>query len=100
MSYGVSKSALKGLVLSLATDLAKDGYLINAVLPGAIDTPMTRNNLSYDQMQLIERATKFNRLVTLVDVASSIYFLCSEENSGITGQFLKVDLGFSDVRNI
>ena len=100
LSYGVSKSALKGLVLSLATDLAKDGYLINAVLPGAIDTPMTRNNLSYDQMQLIERATKFNRLVTLVDVASSIYFLCSEENSGITGQFLKVDLGFSDVRNI
>lgn len=99
LSYAVSKSALKGLVLSLANDLANDGYLVNAVLPGALDTPMTRNNLTEEQIQLIERATKFNRLATLGEVASTIHFLCSEENSSLTGQFLKVDLGFSDVRN-
>ena len=100
LSYAISKSALKGLVLSLANDLAEDGYLVNAVLPGALDTIMTRSNLSEEQIQLIERSTKFNRLATLGDVASTIHFLCSEENSGLTGQFLKVDLGFSDVRNI
>jgi NAD(P)-dependent dehydrogenase (short-subunit alcohol dehydrogenase family) len=100
LSYGISKSALKGLVLSLANDLAEDGYMVNAVLPGALDTPMTRNNLSEEQIQLIERSTRFNRLATLGDVISTIYFLCSEENSGLTGQFLKVDLGFSDVRII
>ena len=100
LSYGVTKSALKGLVLSLANDLAEDGYLVNAVLPGALDTPMTRSNLSQEQIRFIERSTKFNRLPTLGDVASTIYFLCSEENTGLTGQFLKVDLGFSDVRNI
>lgn len=100
LSYAISKSALRGLVLSLANDLAEDGYLVNAVLPGALDTPMTRSNLSEEQIQLIERSTKFNKLATLGDVASTIYFLCSEENSGLTGQFLKVDLGFSDVRNI
>lgn len=100
LSYAISKSALKGLVLSLANDLAGDGFLVNAVLPGALDTPMTRDNLSEMQIQLIERATKFNRLATLKEVASTIFFLCSEENSGLTGQFLKVDLGFSDVRNI
>jgi 3-oxoacyl-[acyl-carrier protein] reductase len=100
LSYGISKSALKGLVLSLANDLAEDGYLVNAVLPGALDTPMTRSNLSEEQIQLIERSTRFNRLATLGDVISTIYFLCSEENSGLTGQFLKVDLGFSDVRII
>jgi NAD(P)-dependent dehydrogenase (short-subunit alcohol dehydrogenase family) len=100
LSYGISKSALRGLVLSLANDLAEDGYLVNAVLPGALDTVMTRSNLSEEQIRLIERSTKFNRLATLGDVASTIYFLCSEENSGLTGQFLKVDLGFSDVRNI
>jgi len=100
LSYAISKSALRGLVLSLANDLAEDGHLVNAVLPGALDTPMTRSNLSEDQIRLIEHATKFNRLATLADVASTIYFLCSEENSGLTGQFLKVDLGFSDVRNI
>lgn len=100
LSYAISKSALKGLVLSLANDLAEDGCLVNAVLPGALDTPMTHENLSKNQIDAIERATKFNRLTTLVDVASTIYFLCSEENTGLTGQFLKVDLGFSDVRNI
>ncbi len=100
LSYGVTKSALKGLVLSLANDMAEYGYLVNAVLPGALDTPMTRSNLSQEQIRFIECSTKFNRLATLGDVASTIYFLCSEENSGITGQFLKVDLGFSDVRNI
>lgn len=100
LSYAISKSALKGLVLSLANDLAEDGYLVNAVLPGALDTTMTRNNLSEEQIRLIESSTKFNKLATLKDVASAIFFLCSEENSGVTGQFLKVDLGFSDVRNI
>lgn len=100
LSYGISKSALRGLVLSLANDLAEDGYLINAVLPGALDTPMTRSNLSEEQIRLIESSTRFNRLANLEDVASTIYFLCSEENTGLTGQFLKVDLGFSDVRVI
>ena len=100
LSYAVSKSALKGLVLSLANDLAQDGHLVNAVLPGALDTPMTRKNLSEEQIKLIEQATKFKRLPDLSDVASTIYFLCSDENSGVTGQFLKIDLGFSDVRNI
>ncbi|QWE20922.1 SDR family oxidoreductase [Polynucleobacter sp. AP-Kolm-20A-A1] len=100
LSYAISKSALRGLVLSLANDLAEDGYLVNAVLPGALDTPMTRSNLSEQQIRSIEGATKFNKLATLGDVASTIFFLCSEENSGVTGQFLKVDLGFSDVRNI
>ena len=100
LSYAISKSALRGLVLSLANDLAEDGYLVNAVLPGALDTQMTRNSLSEEQMRLIEQSTKFNRLATLGDVASTIFFICSEENTGLTGQFLKVDLGFSDVRNI
>lgn len=100
LSYGISKAALKGLVLSLANDLAHDGFLVNAVLPGALDTPMTRSNLSEDQILSIEASTKFNKLATLGDVASTIFFLCSGENSSVTGQFLKVDLGFSDVRNI
>jgi 3-oxoacyl-[acyl-carrier protein] reductase len=100
LSYGVSKSALRGLVLSLANDLAKEGILVNAILPGALDTPMTRQNLSTQQIQTIEQATQFGRLVNLEDVASAAYYFCSEQNTGVTGQFLKVDLGFSDVRNI
>ncbi len=98
LSYGVSKSALRGLVLSLANDMAVDGHLVNAVLPGALDTPMTHQNLSEKQLGAVVNGTQFSRLTSLEDVANTAYYLCSRENTGVTGQFVKVDLGYSDVR--
>ena len=100
LSYGVTKSALKGLVLSLANDMGVDGHLINAILPGALDTPMTHQNLSGEQLNKLIKATQFLRLPNLEDVANTAYYLCSPENTGVTGQFIKVDLGYSDVRII
>jgi NAD(P)-dependent dehydrogenase (short-subunit alcohol dehydrogenase family) len=98
LSYMVSKAALHGLVLSAATDLADRGILVNAVLPGAIDTPMTRQNLTAEQIGRIEGMTKFERLASLGDVAALVAFLCSSANTSITGQFVAVDLGFENAR--
>jgi 3-oxoacyl-[acyl-carrier protein] reductase len=98
LSYMVSKAALQGLVLSAATDLAERGILVNAVLPGAIDTPMTRQNLTSEQIGRIAGMTKFNRLAALGDVAALVAFLCSAANTSITGQFVAVDLGFQNAR--
>ncbi len=98
LSYCMSKAALKGLVLSAAADLAQDGHLINAVLPGALDTPMTRRNLSAEQIERLEGATQFGKLSRLGDVASLVCYLCGPENTGITGQFIAADLGYSRVR--
>jgi NAD(P)-dependent dehydrogenase (short-subunit alcohol dehydrogenase family) len=98
LSYCMSKSALRGLVLSAAADLAKDGHLINAVLPGALDTPMTRANLSAEQIGRLEGATQFGALSQLRDVASLVCYLCGAENTGVTGQFIAADLGYSRVR--
>jgi NAD(P)-dependent dehydrogenase (short-subunit alcohol dehydrogenase family) len=98
LSYMVSKAALQGLVLSAATDLAERGILINAVLPGAIDTPMTRQNLTPDQIERVAGMTKFDRLAALGDVAALVAFLCSAANTSITGQFVAVDLGFQNAR--
>jgi len=98
LSYCMSKAALQGLVLSASADLAKDGILINAILPGALDTPMTRQNVAAEQLQKLSSATYFNKLPTLDDVANLAYFLCSAQNTGITGQFIAADLGFSYVR--
>lgn len=98
LSYCMSKAALQGLVLSASADLATDGHLINAVLPGALETPMTRRNLSAEQIDRLTAATGHNRLATLEDVASVVCYLCSPENTGITGQFIAADLGFSHVR--
>ena len=98
LSYCMTKSALQGLVLSAAADLAADGHLINAVLPGALDSPMTRQNLDATQISTLTSATRFGRLPSLQDVSSLVLFLCSPENTGITGQFIAADLGFSNVR--
>jgi 3-oxoacyl-[acyl-carrier protein] reductase len=95
LSYIMTKAALGGLVRSASVDLAAHGFLINAVLPSAVDTPMTRANLSAEQMAKLAGATGFGRLVALDDVVAAVQFLCSEGNTGVTGQCLTVDLGFS-----
>ena len=100
LSYCVTKSAIKGLVLSAANDLGKDGHLVNAVLPGALDTPMTHKNLTEVQLSQVVNSTQFGRLASLGDVVNTAFFLCSPDNTGVTGQFIKVDLGYSDVRVI
>jgi len=97
LSYSMTKAALQGFVLSASADLATDGHLINAVLPGALDTPMTMTNLKPEQIERLSAATRFNRLPRIEDVVSLVLFLCSAENTGITGQFIAVDLGFSHV---
>ena len=98
LSYCITKSALQGLVQSLTIDLGKHGILINAVLPGALDTPMTRSNLSSSQIQKLELATPLQSLASLDDVAGLAYYLSSQSNTGITGQFISADRGFSHAR--
>jgi 3-oxoacyl-[acyl-carrier protein] reductase len=98
LSYIMSKAAVGGLVRSAAVDLAKSGFLINAVLPSVLDTVMTRSNLDAAQIDDVASATGFGRLNTLEDVVGAIQFLCSKQNTGITGQSLVVDLGFSHAR--
>jgi len=100
LSYCVSKASLQGLVLSLANDLGSEGHLVNAVLPGVLDTPMTRVNLGEDQIRKVEASTRFGRLATLENVASAVYGLASFRNTGVTGQFINVDLGYTHVRVI
>lgn len=98
LSYCVTKSALQGLVQSLSVDLGKQGKLINAVLPGALDTVMTRANLSNEQISILESMTPLGALPNLGDVASLVGYLCSSQNTGITGQFIAADRGFSNAR--
>ena len=100
LSYAVSKSALNGLMKSVALDLSDRKIFVNAVLPGVIDTPMTRGILSDEQVTAVQGRTGFGRLVRPEEVAEVIYFLCSESNTCITGQSIVADLGFSNVRPI
>lgn len=95
LSYTVSKAAVGGLVRSCAVDLAGRGILVNAVLPGAVDTPMTRAALTPEQLANLAASTGFQRLTSVADVVSLVCYLCSEANTGVTGQSIAVDLGYS-----
>jgi NAD(P)-dependent dehydrogenase (short-subunit alcohol dehydrogenase family) len=98
LSYCITKSALQGLVQSLSVDLGNQGKLINAVLPGALDTAMTRAHLSQEQISRLESFTPLGSLPNLTDVTGLVAYLCSPQNTGITGQFIAADRGFSNAR--
>jgi NAD(P)-dependent dehydrogenase (short-subunit alcohol dehydrogenase family) len=99
-SYSVSKASLEGLVNSVLADFSENGLRINAVLPGVIDSPMTRANLTNQQIETIENQTPSGKLVSANQLARVIAWLLSEESLGINGQFINVDNGWSNVRSI
>jgi len=99
LSYTISKAALSGLVKNVAYDLSSKNILINNVLPGVIDNEMSRKALSEDKFNYVKNYMNFNKLITLDDVYKTIKFLVID-NTGITGQSIKVDLGFTDFTNL
>ena len=99
-SYTVSKAAIEGLVNSVMADFSITGMRINAVLPGVIDSKMTRENLTASQISKIESETPNNTLVTAQELAKVISWLLSDESKGINGQFITVDNGWSNVRTL
>jgi NAD(P)-dependent dehydrogenase (short-subunit alcohol dehydrogenase family) len=97
LSYSITKAALSGLVKNVAVDLSKKNILINNILPGVIDNEMSRKTLSEEEINYIKNYMYFGRLITLEDVFKTTKFLVLE-NTGITGQSITIDLGFTNVR--
>ena len=97
LSYSISKASLSSLVKNVSFDLSKRNILINNVLPGVIDNEMTRKTLTEEQLTYIKQYMNFDRLITLDDVYKTTKFLVTE-NTGITGQSITVDLGFTSLR--
>ena len=94
LSYSISKAALSGLVKNVSYDLSSKNILINNVLPGVIDNEMSKKTLLPQEFDYIKNYMQFGRLITQEDVYKTVKFLTTE-NSGITGQSIKVDLGFT-----
>lgn len=98
LSYSISKSALRGLVGSLVADLSSKGIRVNAVLPGPVDNQMTRSVLSSNAISRIESETPMNKLVQDFEVAQAVAWLISDVSSGVVGQFIRVDNGWTNVK--
>lgn len=98
MAYVVSKHALIGLMRSMALDYAKDNIRVNAVCPGAIDTPMLRwaASLDEDPERVIAACHKMHPLGHMgkpEEVAQVIAFLASDLASFVTGTAVTADGG-------
>lgn len=100
LAYIASKAALSGLIPALAIDLASKGISLNGVLPGVIDTPMTRANLSEAQIQNVEQSTPTSKLAKPEDVSRAVAWLVSDKSNGINGQWITVDNGWAVYRNV
>jgi NAD(P)-dependent dehydrogenase (short-subunit alcohol dehydrogenase family) len=92
-AYAASKSGLIALTRTLAIELAPS-IRVNAVCPGAVDTPMTRE-LYLDPRRRAETAQNYalGRFATVAEVANTVLFLTSSESSCTTGVALAVDGG-------
>ena len=94
-SYISSKHAVVGLTKAAAMNCATQNIRVNAVCPGAIDTPMVQGVTARnpDNAKLIARLHPVGRIGQPDEVANVVLFLCSDRASFITGHPMAVDGG-------
>jgi 2-deoxy-D-gluconate 3-dehydrogenase len=95
--YGASKGAIVQLTRALASAWAKDNIQVNAVLPGWIDTDLTRRakeELKGLNDRVLSR-TPAGRWGEPADMAGIGVFLCSSASDFVTGTAIPVDGGYS-----
>ena len=93
---GVAKAALEASTRYLAADLGEKGIRVNAISAGPIKT-LAASGISGLKFILgtIEERAPLRRNVTIDDVGRSALYLASDLASGVTGEVLHVDSGFS-----
>ncbi len=103
--YGASKAAVIGICRALAWEMAPYNIRINSVSPGSVDTPMLRGDIEieskatgkpYAEVKTMREGEQaFGRWADPSEIASTIYFLLSDEASFVTGADLLVDCGWT-----
>jgi len=93
--YSGTKFGIIGQTKALARELGEYNILINAICPGFTATQLTIDSLSTKEIEDITKQIPLRRLATPSEIAKSVKFLISDDNSYITGQTLIVDGGFT-----
>ncbi len=96
-AYSATKAAVIGLTRNMAADYGLHGLRVNAVAPGIIATPLTRERMAGNAwfVDSLVGGTPLGRAGSPEEVAAAIGFLCSADASFVNGHVLAVDGGFS-----
>jgi len=98
-SYVASKGAVSALTRAMALELSANSIRVNAILPGAIMTPMlekglSRNMKSDDALNKLKESSPLKKIGQPQDVANLAWFLANHSlSSNITGQEFVTDSG-------
>lgn len=95
--YSMAKAGVNGLTVASAVELSKYNVLVNAVAPGFVNTEMTSQNNTPEQIKVLAESLPIKRMAEPKEIAELVYFLASDKNTFITGQTIFADGGFSCV---
>ncbi|NJN49667.1 MAG: SDR family oxidoreductase, partial [Alkalinema sp. RL_2_19] len=95
VSYAVSKGGMDSLTETLALEYAKQRIRVNAIGPGATQTPINDWSEHTDEMQELAKHIPMGRVGLPEEMAAAVAFLVSDEATYITGQTLFIDGGLT-----
>jgi 3-oxoacyl-[acyl-carrier protein] reductase len=91
--YSASKAGVLGFTRSAALELAPHGIRVNAIAPGAVETPGTK--VLGEVLKQIAQTIPQKRIGKPEDIANLVVFLASDDSSYITGQLIVADGGLT-----
>lgn len=92
-AYITAKGGVVALTKALALELGAQGITVNAVAPGATDTPLNSQVYTESVRRVYERKIAVGRIARPEDIAGAVIFLASDEAAYVTGHELLVDGG-------
>lgn len=96
-AYVAAKHGVVGLTRTAALEYARQNIRVNAVCPGAIETPMLERYMACNEggREAMVRTEPIGRIGSPEEIANAVVWLCSERASFTTGQALAVDGGWT-----
>jgi NAD(P)-dependent dehydrogenase (short-subunit alcohol dehydrogenase family) len=94
--YAATKAGTLQMIRALAAELGPSGVRLNAVAPGAVETPLTKQIIENEVWRrAYAEKSMLNRWAKPAEMAGAVVFLCSDASSFVTGSYLLVDGGWT-----